>query len=78
MLNSSAWPLERVLNLMAGAIVVTSLALARRCSRRWRLLTLATGTNLILNGSVGWCPPSALLHRLGVRTQCEIKEEGRK
>lgn len=65
-------PLDKVLNLLAGTVVVSSLGLARRGSPRWRLLTGFVGTNLLLSGLVGWCPTSLLLHRLGLRSRCEL------
>jgi hypothetical protein len=33
---------------------------------------------LLLHGTVGWCPPAAVLRRLGLRTQREIEAERRK
>lgn len=64
--------LEKVLNLLAGSVVLTSLALARRGRPRWRVLTGFVGANLLLSGVVGWCPTSLLLHRLGLRSSCEL------
>ncbi|BCO35382.1 DUF2892 domain-containing protein [Mycobacterium heckeshornense] len=60
------WPLERVVNLLAGLMVVVSLALGRKHSARWRILTGVVGANLMFNAMIGWCPGSLLLHRLGV------------
>lgn len=65
-------PLEKVLNLLAGSVVLTSLTLARRGRPRWRVLTGFVGANLLLSGVVGWCPTSLLLHRLGLRSTCEL------
>lgn len=70
--SASRWPLEKVLNLLAGTVVVSSLALGRRGSPRWRLLTAFVGSNLLLSGVVGWCPASLLLHRIGFRSRCEL------
>ncbi|OCB23464.1 hypothetical protein A5689_15640 [Mycobacterium intracellulare subsp. yongonense] len=70
------WTLERIVSLMAGGMVVTTLALAREHSSRWRILTGFVGANLLLNAAVGWCPTSALLHRLGVSTAAE-RAQGR-
>jgi hypothetical protein len=60
------WPLERVVSLVAGGVIVGSLVAARTRNPRWRLLTGMVGANLALQGLVGWCPSSALLYRLGV------------
>ncbi|MDD4865909.1 MAG: DUF2892 domain-containing protein [Mycobacterium sp.] len=65
------WTLERVLSLLAGSVVLTSLLLGRENSRRWRVLTAFVGLNLLLDAAVGWCPTSLLLYRVGVRTAAE-------
>ena len=65
------WPLEKVLNLMAGTIVLSSLTLGRR-NTRCRMLTGFVGANLVMSGVVGWCPSSLILHRLGLRSRCEL------
>jgi len=69
--NPTRWPLDRLVSGLAGTVVLTSLALGRSQSPRWRALTAFVGMNLVLNGAVGWCPTSLLLHRVGVRTACE-------
>ncbi|WP_235216058.1 YgaP family membrane protein [Mycobacterium kyorinense] len=65
------WPIERIVTLMAGAVVLITLALGREHSSRWRLLTGFVGVNLLLDAMVGWCPMSVVLHRLGVPTDSE-------
>lgn len=65
------WTLERIIHLLAGGMVLISLALGRKFSARWRVLTGFVGANLLLDAAVGWCPTSVLLHRLGVSTAAE-------
>lgn len=65
------WTIERVVNLMAGGVVLITLALGREHSSRWRVLTGFVGGNLLLEAAVGWCPTSVLLHRLGIPTRAE-------
>ena len=65
------WSLERVVPLLAGTMVLTTLSLARQHHPRWRILTGFVGANLILDAAVGWCPASAVLHRMGVATSAE-------
>jgi|GEM_PF-495662 len=65
------WTIERLVNLMAGVMVLTTLTLGRVVSRRWRILTAFVGANLLLDAAVGWCPTSVLLHRLGIPTVAE-------
>lgn len=65
------WTIERVISLMAGAVVLTTLILGRERSKRWRLLTGFVGVNLIMDAAVVWCPSSVVLHHLGVPTAAE-------
>lgn len=65
------WAIERIVSLLAGLGVIVSLGLARRWSNRWRLLAGFVGVNLVLDGTVGWCPVSLMLHRLGVPSASE-------
>jgi hypothetical protein len=62
----TGWPVERVVSLLAGGMVVGSLAAGRARNPRWRILTGMVGANLMLQGIVGWCPTSGLLYKLGV------------
>ncbi|RZL77373.1 MAG: DUF2892 domain-containing protein [Rhodococcus sp. (in: high G+C Gram-positive bacteria)] len=65
-LPARSWTIERVVPLLAGTVVLASLALTLTFSSWWLLLTGFVGANLLLFGAVGWCPASLLLHRLGV------------
>lgn len=65
------WTIERMISLMAGAVVLITLVLGRERSKRWRLLTGFVGGNLIMDATVGWCPSSVILHHLGVPTAAE-------
>lgn len=66
------WSIERIVDLLAGGVVIFSLVLGRERSKRWRILTSFVAVNLLLDGTVGWCPTSVLLHRLGVPTASEL------
>ena len=59
------WTVERTVSLLAGVIVLGSL-LAGRKRPRARLATAFVGANLVMNGAVGWCPSSVVLHKLGL------------
>lgn len=65
------WTIERVISLMAGALVVVTLILGCERSKHWRFLTGFVGVNLIMDALVGWCPSSVVLHHLGVPTAAE-------
>ena len=64
--------IERYIRIMAGFFVLLSLALGVAASpifvSPWFLaLTAFVGLNLFQSGFTGFCPPSFLLKRLGVR-----------
>ncbi|MBS4726870.1 DUF2892 domain-containing protein [Mycobacterium sp. SM1] len=65
------WAIERVVSLMAGSMILTTLTLGRTRSPRWRLLTGFVGANLLLDATVKWCPSSVVLHRLGIPAAAE-------
>ncbi len=61
------WSVERAVPMMAGAVVLGSLALGRTVSPKWRGLTAFAGGNLVMYATVGWCPASLAMHMLGLR-----------
>jgi hypothetical protein len=58
--------LERYLRLIAGTVVLASLALAWLVSPWWLLLTAVVGVNLLQSAFTNWCPMMTFLRRLGV------------
>ncbi|QBJ96478.1 DUF2892 domain-containing protein [Rhodococcus sp. ABRD24] len=74
----SGWTVERIVPLLGGSVVGTSLLLGRAHSPKWRALTAFASANLVLYGVVGWCPMSLVLHKLGVpRTgSCRVPASG--
>ena len=63
--------IERYIRILAGSVVLLSLALGVDGSpifvSKWFLaLTAFVGLNLFQSGFTGFCPPSFLLRRLGV------------
>ncbi len=69
------WDIVRALEANAAAAVMTSVALALVHDRRWLALTGLAGIFLLQQALQGWCPPVAILRRIGVRTTAEIDEE---
>ena len=69
------WDIERYLQV--NFVVVSAIAeqRGRRGSRPWMALFRAQQLFLLMHATVGWCPPTALFRRLGVRTQKEIDAE---
>jgi hypothetical protein len=57
---------ERILRLVAGLMVLLSLALARWVSPWWLFLTAFVGLNLLQSAFTDWCPLMTILRRAGV------------
>jgi hypothetical protein len=58
---------ERGLRLMAGTMVLVSLALAHFLSHYWLLLTAFVGLNLFQSAFTNWCPAMMILRALGLK-----------
>jgi len=69
------WDVERVLQTNFAALSLVGLALASRVDKRWLILALGVPAFMVQHALQGWCPPLALLRRLGLRTAREINEE---
>ena len=58
---------ERGLRLLAGVVVLVSLALALFVSGNWLWLTVFIGLNLLQSAFTNWCPAMAILRALGLK-----------
>jgi hypothetical protein len=58
---------ERGLRLMAGVVVLISLALAHYVSIYWLWLTVFVGLNLLQSAFTSWCPGMMILRALGLK-----------
>lgn len=59
--------IERAIRLLAGCMVLLSLALAWLVHPWFLGLTAFVGLNLIQSSFTGFCPPEWLFRRLGLR-----------
>jgi hypothetical protein len=59
---------ERFLRLIAGAIVILTLALGYWVTPYWYLFTAFVGLNLFQSAFTNWCPMMTILRKLGVRS----------
>ena len=59
--------IERILRLIAGTVVLLSLALSFLHSRNWLFLTAFAGLNLFQSGFTDWCPMMWVLEKSGLR-----------
>ncbi len=58
--------LENAIRILAGSLVLLSLALSQLVSPWWLLLAAFVGVNLIQSAFTGFCPAENILRRLGV------------
>ncbi len=58
---------ERALRMMAGIVILLSMALAHFVSPYWYLLTLFVGLNLLQSAFTNWCPAMVILRKLGAK-----------
>lgn len=58
---------ERGLRLIAGVVVLVSLALAHYFSPYWLWLTAFVGLNLMQSAFTNWCPAMAVLRAMGLK-----------
>lgn len=64
---------ERALRLMAGVVILLSLALAHFVSPYWHLLTAFVGLNLLQSAFTNWCPAMVFFRRMGLPDSPNIK-----
>ena len=69
------WDTERVLELNAASLTLGGIVLGVIVSKKYLLFSAAVMIFLCQHAVEGWCPPLAVLRRLGVRTQTEIEYE---
>ncbi len=70
--------IERGVRLLAGTMVLLSLALSEWVSHYWLLLTLFVGLNLFQSALTTWCPAEYILRAIGLKnadgeTACTLR-----
>jgi glucan phosphoethanolaminetransferase (alkaline phosphatase superfamily) len=58
---------ERALRLMAGVMVLLSVALTYYVSPYWIWLTVFIGLNLLQSAFTNWCPGMSILRACGLK-----------
>ncbi len=69
--QSTTWPLERILFLMAGTMTLLSALLVALVSPWFLLLTAFVGINQWMFTAFKNCPASLVLRKIGVQPQCK-------
>ena len=58
---------ERALRLMAGVVVLISIALANYVSIYWLWLAVFVGLNLLQSAFTNWCPAMSIFRAMGLK-----------
>lgn len=58
--------MESVIRIMAGTMVLASVALSRFVHPNWIWLSVFVGVNLIQSALTGFCPAEIVFRRLGI------------
>lgn len=58
--------IENSIRILAGFLVLTSVALAHWVDPRWLFLAVFVGLNLIQSAFTGFCPAEIILKKMGV------------
>ncbi len=61
---------ERMLRMIAGIVVLATLALGHFVNPNWYWFTAFVGLNLFQSAFTNWCPMMTILRKLGVES-CE-------
>jgi hypothetical protein len=69
------WDVERTLQTNFASISIVGALLTSTVSKRWAILALGVPAFMVQHSLQGWCPPLAVLRRLGFRTAKEISDE---
>ena len=69
---------ERALRLMAGVVILASMALALFVSHYWFWLTGFVGLNLLQSAFTNWCPAMSIFRAMGLKDSgcCADRCEG--
>jgi hypothetical protein len=63
---------ERAVRLMAGLIILLSLALARFLSPNWLWLAAFAGLNLLQSSFTNWCPAMSIFRAMGIKDSKQV------
>lgn len=69
------WDTERVLETNAAILIILSITFGFQLHYAWFYVAGIIAFFLLQHALQGWCPPLAIIRRLGIRTATEINEE---
>ncbi len=62
--------IDQALRLVAGIMILLSLALTIYVHANWQYFTVFIALNLIQSSFTKWCPMMTILEKLGVKKSC--------
>jgi len=65
--------IDRAVFVVAGTVVLLSVALGHWVSEWWLLLAVLAGINMIQSAFTGFCPPAILFRKLGLPAGCAFR-----
>lgn len=63
--------MDNAIRVLAGVMILISLALAHWVSEWFLLLTAFVGVNLIQSAFTGFCPPTIIFRKMGIGKESE-------
>jgi len=73
-MTTSHYTVERGLRLVAGVLILISVALGIYQSAWWFAFTAFVGANLLQSGFTNWCPMMPFLRQLGFQPEGRADE----
>ncbi len=64
--------IERALRLIAGTVLLISLALSVFHNQNWLLLSAFVGLNLFQSGFTNWCPMMWVFEKCGLHREMRV------
>ncbi len=64
--------IDKAMFVFAGSMIIISTLLAMFHSPNWHWFSLFIGANMIQSSFTGFCPPSILMRKLGMKTSAEL------
>ena len=64
---------DNAIRVLAGTMILISVALVHFHSPWWLLLTCFVGLNLIQSAFTGFCPLAMILRRFGLKSGCAFR-----
>ncbi len=64
--------IDKAMFIFAGSMIIISTLLAMFHSPNWHWFSLFIGANMIQSSFTGFCPPSILMKKLGMKTAAEL------